>query len=126
MRSGCLLLAGCHSSSNAPLPAHPAAAPRADVRFTEVAAPMGLQFRWRSVKKAPLNILEISSAGAGFIDYNADGWPDILLVGPEGCALFRNERGQRFRNVTREMGLDHLVGRWHGCAVADVDNDGWP
>jgi hypothetical protein len=87
---------------------------------------MGLDFRWHRVKKAPLNILEISSAGAGFIEYDGDGWPDIVLVGPEGCALFRNERGQRFRNVTQQMGLDRLVGRWHGCAVADVDNDGWP
>jgi hypothetical protein len=87
---------------------------------------MGLAFRWKSGKKAPLNILEISSAGAGFIDYNADGWPDIVLVGPEGCALFRNERGQRFHNVSHDVGLDRLSGRWHGCAAADVDNDGWP
>ena len=28
---------------------------------------MGLAFRWRKVRKSPLNILEISSAGAGFI-----------------------------------------------------------
>jgi hypothetical protein len=87
---------------------------------------MGLEFRWKTVKKAPLNILEISSAGAGFLDYDADGWPDILLVGPEGGALFRNEGGRQFRNVSRETGLDGLSGRWHGCAVADVDNDGWP
>jgi hypothetical protein len=103
-----------------------AAAQRTDTRFTDVAAPMGVAFRWKTVRKAPLNILEISSAGAGFIDYDADGWPDILLVGPEGCALFRNERGQRFRNVSHEAGLDRLSGRWHGCAVADLDNDGWP
>jgi hypothetical protein len=115
-----------------------AAAQRSDVRFTDVAASMGVAFRWKSVRKAPLNILEISSAGAGFIDYDADGWPDLLLVGPEGgvrtrtpgsaasCALFRNQRGQRFENVTHEVGLDRLSGRWHGCAVADLDNDGWP
>ena len=78
---------------------------------------MGVAFRWKSGKKAPLNILEISSAGAGFIDYDADGWPYIVLVGPEGCAVFRNERGQRFRNVTHEVGLDRLAGRWHGCAA---------
>jgi enediyne biosynthesis protein E4 len=87
---------------------------------------MGLAFRWHAVKKSPMNILEISSAGAGFIDYNTDGWPDIILAGPEGCALFRNDRGLRFENVSRETGLDRLSGRWHGCAVADVDNDGWP
>jgi enediyne biosynthesis protein E4 len=121
----CVFLAGCRPAQSQSPPAS-APAHRSDVRFTQVAAAMGLDFRWKSVKKAPLNILEISSAGAGFIDYDADGWPDIVLVGAEGCALFHNERGQRFRKVSHEAGLDLLSGRWHGCAVADVDNDGWP
>jgi enediyne biosynthesis protein E4 len=121
------LLAGCHSTPRGAPDVNAApAAERSDVRFTDVAAPMGLNFRWKKARKAPLNILEISSAGAGFIDYNGDGWPDIILAGPEGIALYRNDHGQRFVNVTQEMGLDRLSGRWHGCAVADVDNDGWP
>src|SRR5436190_19101828 len=93
------LLAGCRSSPP-DLPQVSAAArpQRSDVRFTDVAASMGLVFRWKTVHKAPLNILEITSAGAGFIDYDADGWPDILLVGPEGCALFHNDHGRRFVN----------------------------
>jgi hypothetical protein len=125
--SALIFLTGCRSGPAGPAKASSVAVKqRADVRFTDVAAPMGLNFRWQSARKSPMNILEISSAGAGFIDYNADGWPDILLVGPEGCALFRNDRGRQFQNVSRETGLDQLLGRWHGCAVADVDNDGWP
>ena len=119
-------LAGCDDS---PAPASSAAAAMrhpTDVAYTEVARTMGLDFRWKTIPKSPMNILEISSAGAGFIDYDADGWQDIVLVGPERAALFRNEQGQRFTEVTREVGLDRLQGRWHGCAVADVDNDGWP
>ena len=123
-------LAGCRfGASSPPSPSgKTSGAPgqRADVRFTSVAGAMGLDFRWKTVKKAPLNILEIMSAGAGFIDYDQDGWPDIVLVGPEGCAIYHNEHGARFRNVTAELGLDQLKGRWHGVAVADVDNDGWP
>jgi enediyne biosynthesis protein E4 len=120
-------LAGCRAPAGDLTTARAAApAPRADTRFTDVAARMGLAFRWKTVRKAPLNILEISSAGAGFIDYDGDGWPDILLAGPEGCALFHNEGGQRFQNASVVTGLDRLSGRWHGCAVADVDNDGWP
>jgi hypothetical protein len=123
-----IALSGCHSTNTPPdaPKASPPATQRSDVRFTNVAGPMGVDFRWKTVKKAPLNILEISSAGAGFVDYDADGWPDILLVGTEGVALFHNERGQRFADVTAAMGLGDLKGRWHGCAVADVDNDGWP
>src|SRR5205823_2745861 len=77
-------LAGCHTprpASDVPQSTTAPAAQRSDVRFTDVAAQMGLEFRWKTVQKAPLNILEISSAGAGFIDYDADGWPDIVLVG---------------------------------------------
>ena len=86
----CVLLAGCRSAPGDRPGATAAAVPqRADVRFTDVAAPMGLRYRWKSAKKSPMNILEISSAGAGFIDYNGDGWPDIVLVGPEGCARSR-------------------------------------
>ncbi len=116
---------GCRPPSTAP-GAEAAAAPRSGVCFTEVSRELGLSFRWKTTHSSPLNILEISSAGAGFIDYDQDGWPDILLVGPERCALFHNEQGRRFRDVTAEVGLDRLVGRWHGCAVGDVDNDGWP
>src|SRR5262249_13025619 len=68
--SSILFLSGCHASPRdaANVSAAPTAE-RSDVRFTDVAAQMGLDFRWKKAKKAPLNILEISSAGAGFIDY---------------------------------------------------------
>src|SRR5262245_59017583 len=80
-------VAGCHARRmREPSPSSVNSAPvaqRADVRFTDVAAAMGVEYRWKTVQKAPLNILELSSAGAGFIDYDADGWPDLLLVGLE-------------------------------------------
>lgn len=120
------LLAGCGESRSTPGAAIAAPAQPTDVEYTEVGRKMGLDFRWKSQPKSPMNILEISSAGAGFLDYDQDGWPDVLLVGPEGAAMFRNEAGRRFQDVTRELGLADLEGRWHGCAVADVDNDGWP
>jgi hypothetical protein len=123
-----LFLPGCHSKQGGSAQVNAApSGQRSDVRFTEVAAKMGVVFRWKTVKKEPLNILEISSAGAGFLDYDGDGWQDICLVGPEGVALFRSDGGQRFVNVTAEVGLDRLPKeRWHGLASADVDNDGRP
>lgn len=98
----------------------------AAVQFTDVAAESGLRFRWKSRPKSPMNILEISSAGAGWLDFDMDGWPDIILAGPEGCALFRNEGGKKFQDVTASAGLPVRAGRWHGVASGDIDNDGYP
>lgn len=118
-------LAGCGTSAATPSGRAVRPLPT-DVSYTDVARSVGLDFRWKTVRKSPMNILEISSAGAGFLDYDQDGWPDVVLVGPEGTALYRNEGGRRFTDVSRQLGVDGLPGRWHGCAVADVDNDGWP
>ena len=98
-----------------------ASAERSDVRFTEVSQALGIDFRWKTAPKNPMNILDISSAGAGFLDYDADGWQDVILVGPERCALFHNNHG-RFEDASQATGIAALNGRWHGCASADVDN----
>lgn len=116
--------AGCDRAPSGTDPA--VASPSSAVRFVDAAGEAGLHFRWKSRPKSPMNILEISSAGAGWIDYDADGWPDIIFVGPEGCALFRNDGNGRFQKVTESAGLKLPPGRWHGCASGDLDNDGFP
>ncbi|MBM3459737.1 MAG: CRTAC1 family protein [Armatimonadetes bacterium] len=73
-----------------------------------------------------MNILETSSAGAGFLDYDQDGWLDLVLVGLDGAALYHNDQGRRFTEVTAATGLRLPPGRYHGCASADLDNDGYP
>src|SRR5207244_2011560 len=80
--------------------------------------------------------VETMGSGVAFLDYDNDGWPDILCV--NGCplpgapvprrratpALYRNLRGARFVDVTAAAGLNvSLYGM--GCAVGDYDNDGW-
>lgn len=94
--------------------------------FSEVAGEMGLDYRWRTKPKHPLNILELSSAGAGFLDYDQDGWLDIVLVGPEGGALYHNDHGKRFARAPASVGFRLPAGVYHGCASADLDNDGFP
>src|SRR5205085_7441908 len=116
-----LLLAGCRLPATPP--SGPAAAAGSAVQFVDTAARMGLDYRWGNGGKHPLNILEIMGAGAGFLDYDVDGWPDILLVGNGRVALYHNERGATFRNVTAGSGFERLSGRWHGMAVGDYDND---
>lgn len=51
--------------------------------------------------------LEIELFGLGVTvgDYNNDGWPDLFMTGIGRNCLLRNERGQRFQDVTQEAGL---------------------
>lgn len=63
-------------------------------------------------------------------DLDNDGYPDIYLgtgtPAYEGLmpnVMYRNDRGQRFLNVTTAGGFGHLQ-KGHGISFADIDNDG--
>lgn len=73
-------------------------------------------------------------SGVCFLDYDNDGWQDILLVnsmdwpghksGNSFPALYRNNRDGTFTDVTKQAGLAvEMYGL--GCAVGDYDNDGY-
>jgi len=99
--------------------------------FTDVTAPAGLAGETRSVKW-----------GTGFMDFDDDGQPDILMVSgsiyPPGSGvhhelpkteskliLLRNLDGHRFANISDEAGpafLDSRCGR--GAAFGDIFNTG--
>ncbi len=66
------------------------------------------------------------STGACFLDYDADGKPDLFLVSAlsEGTSrLLHNTGDGRFVDVTEAAGLT-LKGSGLGCAAGDFDNDG--
>jgi hypothetical protein len=79
---------------------------------------------------------EAMCSGCAFLDYDNDGWMDILLINtgptpfhqpakPTYNALYRNNRDGTFTDVTSQAGL--LAGRWgEGVAVGDFDGDGYP
>lgn len=81
-------------------------------------------------------IPEVMGSGVGWIDYDADGWPDLFCVqdcpvrtadrtGPQPThKLYRNNRDGTFTDVTAAAGLDKS-GYGMGCAVGDYDNDGF-
>ncbi|MEC9273149.1 MAG: CRTAC1 family protein [Candidatus Neomarinimicrobiota bacterium] len=78
---------------------------------------------------------EQMGSGGGFIDYNNDGWLDILLIGGGAWKnytkrdiktiwLYKNNADGTFANVTDESGLGNISTYGLGVAAADYDNDG--
>jgi hypothetical protein len=99
--------------------------PASTIRFNDVTSRSGITYHW-SVAKRPMRIIDAIGGGCAFVDYDCDGWLDILLVGPSRVALFHNERNGHFREVTDAAGMGNLKGVWMGCACGDVDGDGRP
>ncbi len=131
------LLPGCRSKLHAP-PADPAADSRADAAlFSDVAGRAGIHFVHTNGAVGKFYYIEITPAGCAFVDYDGDGFPDILLIqsGPSGplapgqarphCALYHNNGDGTFTDVTAGSGLDKDLGYAQGVAVGDYDNDGY-
>ena len=80
--------------------------------------------RFDSQKHSASNrILPLLGSGACFTDFDADGRPDLLLLGGvRRATLFRNTGG-RFTDVTSRAGLN-ITQDALGCTTGDYDNDG--
>jgi len=79
-------------------------------------------------------ILEVMGAGCAFIDYDNDGWMDVLMLSgrrldgvPAGASnrLYRNNRDGTFTDVTEKAGLGGEAGWAMGVCVGDYNNDGF-
>ena len=67
--------------------------------------------------------------GIALGDYDRDGDLDLFINGLQNSPnrLYRNEGGLRFKNVTREAGLDRQPMHYGYVAFfTDYDNDTWP
>jgi hypothetical protein len=115
-------VAGCRRPSSANHSFSPARDPRVPI-FSDAAAARGIRFRQGLGGKRPLTILEATGSGCAFIDYDADGWLDLLLAGQPRCALYHNNRDGSFTGVTSAAGVGR-AGFWIGCGAGDYDNDG--
>ncbi len=61
--------------------------------------------------------------GCAVGDYDNDGYEDIYITAYRGGVLLHNEHGKRFRDVTKESGIQPQ--QWGTSAsFVDVDNDG--
>ena len=65
-----------------------------------------------------------ASFGTAVADFDNDGWPDVVLTGPYGVRLFRNELGQKFNDKSTESGTEKLTGVYLGVSWLDLDQDG--
>ncbi len=122
----CLLISLNAAAQNLP--------PLGNIKFTDITQAAGIDFIHNTGAFGQKYLPETMGSGCAFIDYNNDGWQDILLVNGkdwEGkstqkrqtMALYRNNRDNTFTDVTETAGLTTpLYGM--GVAVADYDNDG--
>jgi len=105
-----------------------------EAHFTDIARQAGLNSA--TVYGSPGSsqyILETIGCGCAFIDYDNDGWIDIVLLGGTrlagasgdgGNRLYRNNRDGTFTDVTARAGLARTF--WAcGVCVGDYNNDGF-
>ncbi len=120
------------TSNNASAPS-PATRPSGPIRFVDVTQAAGIHFRHNNGAFGKKYLPETMGSGVCAIDYDGDGWQDILFVNsmdwPEHKvsistpALYHNNHDGTFTDVTRASGLaKEMYGL--GCAVGDFDNDG--
>ena len=103
-------------------------------KFTDIAAQAGLTHPTVYGGISHKNyIVETVGCGVAFIDYDNDGWQDILVLcgtrmdDPASDAtnrLYKNNRDGTFIDVTDKAGL-HRTGWASGITVGDYNNDGF-
>ena len=112
------------------------------ISFRNVAPEAGLDAQLRCGGEEKKWIFEVNGSGAAWLDYDNDGWLDLLLVNGStveelrrilagkpvsnsqgGVFLYRNLGTGRFEDVTSDSGLSNPF--WGtGANAADFDNDG--
>lgn len=108
---------------------------QAQIHFQDITAKAGIHFTHNNGAFGKKWLPETMGPGCAFIDYDNDGYPDILLVngtdfsghphaGTTTPKLYHNNHDGTFTDVTRRAGLAiPLFG--FGVAIGDYDNDGF-
>ena len=104
-------------------------------QFVDVTRASGIDFHLTCGGPEKRYIMESMCGGVAVLDYDNDGWLDILLV--DGSTLedrhsgkchrpkvYRNNQDGTFTDVSAKAGLTRC-GWGFGVAIGDYDNDGW-
>jgi enediyne biosynthesis protein E4 len=136
-----LLVSGCQSGSKPSKGNKFSAAPAPDTNyFQEVEAGIGINFKQSIGDEDLSNIIQSSGGGAAFLDFDKDGFVDILACSGtwiQGLSkeekpsvlptshLYRNNGDGTYTDVTAKSGIE---GPWYtlGATVGDYNNDGYP
>jgi hypothetical protein len=110
--------------------------------FRDITRESGIDVTYHNGQEANhYAILESLGGGVGLIDFDRDGLLDVFVPaggfydGPgdqtdqikgHPCRFYKNLGHGKFKDITKEVGLDQPLFYTHGCAVADYDRDGWP
>jgi hypothetical protein len=103
--------------------------------FMDVTRSAGIDFRLTCGSQEKRYIVETQCGGAAALDYDNDGWMDILFVDGSTIAdykagrchpprLYHNNHNGTFTDVSAKSGLN-FCGWGYGVAIGDFDNDGW-
>src|SRR5260221_6902400 len=119
MRKLFILLLGCF-----PLAAY------SQITFRDVTAQAGIHFTHNNGAFGKKYLPETMGPGCAFIDYDNDGWPDILLINGENWPghpgpvttpkLYHNNHNGTFTDVTAKA---ELAGPMLGMGVSHSDYD---
>src|SRR4051794_10362204 len=107
-----VLVTGNFARSAAP---SAATRPSGPIQFTDITAQAGIKFKHNSGAFGKKYLPETMGNGACVLDYDNDGWQDILLVNSMDWpghktnaslpALYRNNHDGTFTDVTTKTGL---------------------
>jgi len=109
------------------------------IHFRDITAQAGIHFTHNNGAFGKKWLPETMGPGCAFIDYDNDGYPDVILINgedfpghPHGSwksgattlKLYHNDHDGTFTDVTRQSGLAVPMFGF-GVAVGDYDNDGF-
>src|SRR5256714_358665 len=105
------------------------------IHFQDITAQSGIHFMHNNGAFGKKWLPETMGPGCAFLDYDNDGYPDVLLVNGTGFAghhhggattlkLYHNNHDNTCTDVTRRAGLAVPIFGF-GVAIGDYDNDGF-
>ncbi len=114
------------------------AAKHREIELVDVAADLGINFRYHNNREQDIKhvrMSQVNGGGIAAIDYDRDGWPDLYFCDAGGNAgdtndsypnrLYRNFNGTRMVDVAVESASDDRS-YGEGVTTADLNQDGFP